>query len=100
MVVGMEGRLLPVFAWYWAYANTGYRGPVPSQYDMPWRAGQQMVFALWVFGVPALAGGLAFDAVPFVSASAWCLLAATLIDSANVARILHFAFLPRRSARS
>ena len=27
MVVGMEGRLLPIFAWYWAYANTGYRVP-------------------------------------------------------------------------
>jgi hypothetical protein len=97
MVFGMEGRLLPVFAWYWAYANTGYRGPVPSQYDMPWRAGQQMVFALWLFGVPVLAGGLALDAVPFVSAAAWCLLAATFIDTANVARILRFAFLTRRS---
>jgi hypothetical protein len=100
MVVGMEGRLLPVFAWYWAYANTGYKGPVSSQYDMPWRTGQKMVFVLWLFGVPALAGGLAFDAVPFVSASAWCLLAATLIDTANVTRILRFAFLTPHSPRS
>ncbi|MGE3600912.1 MAG: hypothetical protein AB7N70_35800 [Dehalococcoidia bacterium] len=100
MVVGMEGRLLPVFAWYWAYANTGYRGPVRSQYDMPWRGGQLTVFVLWLFGVPALAGGLAFDAVPFVSASAWCLLAATVIDTANVARILRFAFSTRQSPQS
>jgi hypothetical protein len=40
IVVGMEGRLLPIFAWYWAYANTGYKGPVPSQHEMPWRHGQ------------------------------------------------------------
>ena len=33
IVVGMEGRLLPIFAWYWAYANTGYKGQVPSQHD-------------------------------------------------------------------
>ena len=92
MVVGMEGRLLPIFAWYWAYANTDYKGPVPSQHDMPWRNGQGIAFLLWLFGVPALAGGLAFDAVPFVSAAAWCLLTATLIDSANVARILRHAF--------
>jgi hypothetical protein len=93
MVVGMEGRLLPIFAWYWAYANTGFKGPVPSQHDMPWRSGQELVFVLWLFGVPALAGGLAFDAVPFVSAAAWCLLAATLLDSVNVFRILRHAFV-------
>jgi hypothetical protein len=37
MIVGMEGRLLPIFAWYWAYANNGNKGPVPSPHDMPWR---------------------------------------------------------------
>ena len=92
MVVAMEGRLLPLFAWYWAQANTGYRGPVPSPHDMAWRVGQELVFVLWLFGVPALAGGLAFDAVPFVRAAAWSLLAATLIDSANVVRILRLAW--------
>ena len=101
MVVGMEGRLLPLFAWYWSYANTGYKGPVPSPHEMGWRGGQEIVFVLWLFGVPALAGGLAFDAVPFVAAAGWCLLAATLIDTVNVARILRHAFLmPSASASS
>ena len=99
MVIGMEGRLLPVFAWYWAYANSGHQGPVPSQHDMPWRGGQEIVFVLWLFGVPALAGGLAFDAVPFVSAAAWCLLVATVIDAASVARILRYAFLTPSSTQ-
>jgi hypothetical protein len=93
IVVGMEGRLLPVFAWYWAYANSGFKGTVTSQHQMSWRGGQELVFVLWLFGVPALAGGLAFDAVPFVRAAAWSLLAATLIDSVNVARILRHAFI-------
>jgi hypothetical protein len=88
----MEGRLLPLFAWYWAYANTGYRGPVPSPHAMPWRGGQQVVFVLWLFGVPALAVGLAFAAVPFVRAAAWALLAATVVDSIGVVRILRHAF--------
>ncbi len=92
IVVAMEGRLLPIFAWYWAYANTGYTGPVPSPHDMPWRAGQQLAFPLWLFGVPSLAGGLAFDAVPFVAAGGWALLAATILDSVNVWRILRNAF--------
>jgi len=92
LVVGMEGRLLPIFAWYWAYANTGYKGPVTSPHDMPWRSGQEIVFALWLFGVPALAGGLAFDAVPFVRAAGWSLLAATILNTVNVVTILRFAF--------
>jgi hypothetical protein len=97
MVVGMEGRLLPIFAWYWAYANTGYKGPVLSQHEMAWRRGQELVFVLWLFGMPALAGGLAFDAIPFVSAGAWCLFIATLLDTATVIRILRHAF--RRPSR-
>jgi hypothetical protein len=96
MVVAMEGRLLPVFAWYWAFANSGHRGPVPSAHEMPWRPGQYIVFVLWVFGVPALAGGLAFDAVPWVRAAGWSLLAATVLDTVQIAQILSYAY--RRSA--
>jgi hypothetical protein len=51
------------------------------------------VLVLWLFGVPALAGGLAFDAVPFVGAGAGCLLAATLLDAVNVVRIPRHAFV-------
>jgi hypothetical protein len=91
MVVGMEGRLLPIFAWY---GNTGYKGLVTSQHDMPWRNGQRLAFVLWLFGVPALAGGLAFDATPFVSGAAWCLFVATLVNTVSVARILRYVFQP------
>jgi hypothetical protein len=95
IVVGMEGRLLPIFAWYWAHANSGYKGPVVSQHEMPWRTGQDVVFVLWLFGVPALALGLASDVIPFVGAGAWCLFAATLLESFNAARILRYAFQTR-----
>ena len=69
------------------------KGPVPSQHEMPWRLGQQLAFVLWLFGVPALAGGLAFDAIPLVSAAAWSLFAASLVGTANVSRILRYAFI-------
>jgi hypothetical protein len=39
-----------------------------------------------------MAGGLAFDAVPFVRAAAWCLLTATLLDAATAIRISRHAF--------
>lgn len=102
MIVGMEGRLLPLFAWYWAYANTGFKGSVVSPHEMAWRSVQELVFVLWVFGVPALAAGLTFDFVPFVRAAGWSLLGATLLDTANMARILRHAFgaTPARQAVS
>ena len=93
MVIGMETRLLPMFAAYWALALAGDNGPVPPQHQMAWRYGQELVFLLWLFGVPSLAGGLASDAVPFVAAGAWCLLVATLVDTANIVRILRHAFI-------
>jgi hypothetical protein len=92
IVIGMEGRILPLFAWYCARAVAGQEKPLASPHDMPWRAGQQAVFGLWAVGVPALAGGLAFDAVPVIRVAAMCLLTATLLDTANVAVILRHAF--------
>jgi hypothetical protein len=47
----------------------------------------------------ALAGGLAFDAIPFVSVAAWCLFAASLVATVNVIRIVRYAFLTPSSAR-
>lgn len=100
MIVGMQGRLLPIFAWYWASANAGDNGPVIPPHEMAWRGGQDLVFVLWLVGVPALAGGLALDLVRIVSGAAWCLLAATLLDSGNVIRILRHAFLTRGTGSS
>jgi hypothetical protein len=92
MVVGMRRRLLPTFAWYWAYANREYRDLPISPYAMAWRRGQQAVFLLWFFGVPALAGGMAFGTVPFVAAAGWSLFVAALLDAFNTARIVRHAF--------
>lgn len=97
MVVAMEGRLLPIFAWYWASANAAGHGPVVSPHAMPWRAGQYAVAGLWLIGVPALAGGLASGAVPLVRAAALCLFAATVLDSAQMAIIVRHAYGRRRT---
>ena len=90
IVVAMKGRLLPLFAWYWASArSSGAR--VPAPHEMQWRGGQEFVFLLWLFGVPALAAGLAFGAVPAIRAAGWSLLAATLLDAAQAAIVLRHA---------
>lgn len=92
MVVAMEGRLLPIFAWYWASARAGGERAVVSPHDMPWRPGQYVVFALWSIGVPALAVGLAMDLVPVVRTAGWCLLAAATLGSAQAVHIVGHAY--------
>ena len=98
MIVGMEGRVLPIFAWYWAFENSQGREPVPSPHEMPWRAAQLLGFVLWLVGVPALAAGLAFDGLSIVRSGATALLAAALLDSAQVTVILRHAYRHTRSA--
>lgn len=95
MIVAMEGRLLPLFAWYWASARAGGARPVVSPHDMPWRPGQYVVFGLWSIGVPALAVGLALDLVPVVRTAGWCLLAAATLGTAQAVHIVGYAY-PRR----
>jgi hypothetical protein len=97
IVVGMEGRLLPLLAWYWASTRGGEPGSVPAPGRMAWYAGQIYVFVLWLVGVPGLAVGLAIGAPRVVDLAAGCLLIATLIDTANATWILRHAF--RRPSR-
>ena len=50
-------------------------------------------------GWAALAGGLAFDAVPFVRAAAWSLFAATLLHSLQVALVVRRAYAMKPGER-
>jgi hypothetical protein len=88
MVVGMKGRLLPLLKTYWGYADTDDKVPVLSPHELAWRPGQYVVFVLWLFGVNALAAGLAFEIAPLVGAAAWSLLGAAVLDSFAMAVIL------------
>jgi hypothetical protein len=97
IVVAMEGRLLPIFAWYWAFARSG-GAPVPSPHVMPWRPGQLGVWLLWQIGVPSLACGMALDVAAWVRAGAWALLAATILNALQAAHVLRYAWL-RPAAR-
>lgn len=94
IIVGVQARILPMFAWYQAFAATGFKGPVPPPDEMPSRPLQEWGFLLWLIGVPCLAGGFTFDAFPFLSAGAWVLLAAVVLGAADAARILRHAWRP------
>ncbi|MCC7416212.1 MAG: hypothetical protein IT176_03650 [Acidobacteria bacterium] len=79
IVVGMEGRLVPLVTWFWSYADSGYRIPPPSPHTMRDRTLQTIVFAGWTAGVPALAAGMYLESAGLVAAGAWSLFAGVTI---------------------
>jgi hypothetical protein len=88
IVVGVEGRILPLFAWLWGFADRAYTEmPGPLHQAAAHRL-QGFAFVLWTAGVPLLAAGLAFDRATLVSASAGGLFVAVLANVMNGAVVL------------
>ena len=88
LVLGIEARLLPLSAWLHAFAQGGYQAqPAPLHTALP-RSGAAATLALWTFGVPGLAAGLALDRHAWISAGASALAAAVVIAAVSAARAL------------
>jgi len=91
LVAGMEYRLLPYFAWYWTFANSGFKDS-PSPHAMPLAGLQQLSFWLWLAAIPLLAAGLALTRPLVVAVGAWSLVAAVLAGGIDAAAIASHAF--------
>ena len=96
MVVAMETRLIPLFTWYRAYAQSNFKVPPPSPFVMRDRFLQTVVFVAWVFASPALAAGFFFNAVPLLAAGAWALFAGVLIGAFDNAVVVSRVFSSAR----
>jgi len=59
MVAGMQGRLVPLFAWYRAYAASG-RAPSRAANALPSATFARSILLCWAVAVPLLTWGLAF----------------------------------------
>lgn len=79
MVVAMETRLVPLFAWFWAFARSGREIPPTPPLSMREPRLQAVVFIAWTIAVPAIAAGLFLDATLVLAAGAWTLLAGMLV---------------------
>jgi hypothetical protein len=95
LVAGMQFRILPFFAWYWAFANSGFKGPVPNPHEMPIKDLQRTCFYLWLAGVPLLALGEAWPLPRLVSAGAWLLVLAAAAGAIDAAAVASYAFRSR-----
>ncbi len=88
IVVGVEGRLLPLAAWLWGYAGGGFERTPPSLHRAPVRSLQALGFLLWTVGVPLLAAGLSLDEPPLTAASGALLFLAVVASGINAASVL------------
>jgi hypothetical protein len=88
MVVAMEARLLPMAAWFWSCARSGYRVAPPPPHAMRDRRLQAIVLGGWLIGVPALAGGLFLESARLVSAGSWSLVAAVAIGTLDTILVI------------
>jgi len=88
MIVGVEARVLPLFAWLWGFADCGHTEQPSSLHAAPSRTLQALAFYLWTGGVPLLAGGLAMDRSRLVSIGAGVLCVAVVLALANAAIVL------------
>ncbi len=73
IVVGMQGRLVPLYAWYRAGAAKG-APPTRAANSLPSAQFARPIFLTWTAGVPLLAWGLAFEAPFAIRGSALLLL--------------------------
>lgn len=74
MVVGMQGRLVPLYAWYRAYAVTG-TPPSRAANTLPSPAFARAIVWCWAAAVPLLVWGLPRADQPAIRAGALVLLA-------------------------
>lgn len=90
IVVGMQGRLVPLYAWYRAMAARG-APPDRAANQLPSPAFARATFVCWSLGVPLLAWGLAAGRQPAIAMSAALLLCGIAVGGAYIAHMLRAA---------
>jgi hypothetical protein len=92
LVVGVENRILPMFASYHANRNTRGSGPIIKPHQMPSRLAQWIIFILWTAGVPLLALGMSRQSAGIVRIAGALLLVAALAMAVNAVFVLRYAY--------
>ena len=87
VVTGMQGRLVPFYAWYRAFAVKG-APPEISANALPSPSFARPMFFLWAAGVPLLAFGFPAQSAVGIRLGALCLLASVGLSAVYVRSML------------
>ena len=90
IVVGMQGRLVPLYAWYRAGAAKG-EPPAIAANALPSPHFAQPIFVVWTAGVPLLAWGLAFEGQVAIRLAALLLLSGVALGGLYQVHMLRAA---------
>ena len=90
MVVGMQGRLVPLYAWYRAYASIGAPPSVAAN-ALPSPAFARWIFLCWACGLPLFAWGLPHADQFAIRFGAALLMIGIVIGGAYIAHLLRHA---------
>jgi hypothetical protein len=91
MVAGMQGRLVPLYAWYRAYAATGAPPPIAAN-ALPSARFARSIFLCWAIALPPFAWGLARADQFAIRWGAAVLLMGLVLGAAYMMSMLRRAF--------
>jgi hypothetical protein len=57
LIAAVQGRMSPLFAWYWVSLRRGPAPPLQTPYTLPAWRGEPVSAALWIAGIVALGAG-------------------------------------------
>ena len=95
MVTGMQGRLVPLYAWYRAYAALGVP-PARAAHALPSATAARAIFLCWAVAVPLLVWGLAHEERFAIRAGSLCLFAGVALGAGYVIDMMRRARQPIR----
>jgi hypothetical protein len=91
VVTGIQGRLVPLYAWYRAFMLGGGAPPAKGANELPSARFAAAIFAGWTMGVPLLAWGLAGQHRTAIAAAGWVLAAAIATGGVYIVRMIRQA---------
>jgi hypothetical protein len=94
MVVGMQGRLVPLYAYYRAMASRNGAPPARSSHSLLSPAFASIIFVLWTVGVPALSWGLARSVELAIRLASLLLAVAVIVGGVYLHRLMRWAQSP------
>lgn len=85
VIAGMQGRLVPMYAWYGAFEAGGHTPPAVAVHALASHRLARWIFIVWTAGVPLLALGLATAWTAVIAAASVTMLAGVLLNGWQLA---------------
>lgn len=88
IVLGIQGRLLPLYSWYRTMERSSMQPPSRSAHSLASPVLAKAILGAWTVGVPLLIAGLAVGVDPITVLGSALLLAGVALNAAQVATIV------------